>query len=348
MRKLASIRRVSHTQPISNADLIECAYIDGWSVVIKKGEFQPGDLCVYLEVDSWVPHKLAPFLTSEGQEPQEYKGIKGAKLRTLKLKNQLSQGLLLSLHQCFPKVLPACLEEGTDVTYLLNIQKWERELPPELIGKAKGAFPSLVHKTDLDRIQNLSNNLPNLQESLWYMTEKLHGMSCSMLLDHEDEFHVCSKDLDLLPDESNSYWRAAYMYGVEEALRHTYSNTLSTKEIRGIAIQGEIVGKGVLKNYLSIPFDWYVFSMYDVHKGTYVHPSDVEFICKELGLKHVPILERDYSIKGLSMYDLICMADGYSLLNPQVRREGLVFRSTSNPNQSFKVVSNKWLLKMNE
>lgn len=61
MRKLASIRKIAELNPIEGADAIEVATIDGWKVVVKKGDFQVGELAVYLEIDSWVPHELAPF-----------------------------------------------------------------------------------------------------------------------------------------------------------------------------------------------------------------------------------------------------------------------------------------------
>ena len=101
MRKMATIRKIDSIRPIPGADAIECAIVGGWTCVVKKGEYTVGDLAVYLEIDSWVPTELAPFL-SKGKEPRVFDGIKGERLRTVKLRGQLSQGLLLSLG-----VLPA-------------------------------------------------------------------------------------------------------------------------------------------------------------------------------------------------------------------------------------------------
>ncbi len=97
---MATIRRIDEIRPIEGADAIEAAVVGGWVVVIKKGEFKAGDLAVYLEIDSWVPHEIAPFL-SKGQEPREYNGVKGERLRTVKLRGTTSQGLLLKLEDCF-------------------------------------------------------------------------------------------------------------------------------------------------------------------------------------------------------------------------------------------------------
>ena len=116
MRKMATVRVIDSILPIPDADSIECAVIGGWKVVTKKGEYQPGDLAVYCEIDSWIPHELAPFL-SKG-EPKEYNGVKGERLRTVRLRKQLSQGLLLPY-----SILGMIGSEGDDVSEFLNIQK---------------------------------------------------------------------------------------------------------------------------------------------------------------------------------------------------------------------------------
>ena len=54
-RKLASIQRVREILPIEGADAIELAVVNSWKIVTKKGEFKPGDLCVYFEIDSFLP-----------------------------------------------------------------------------------------------------------------------------------------------------------------------------------------------------------------------------------------------------------------------------------------------------
>jgi RNA ligase (TIGR02306 family) len=100
MRKMASVRKIDAISPIPNADAIEVATIGGWQVVVKRDEFSVGDLAVYCEVDSWIPNAIAPFL-SKDKEPREYNGVKGERLRTVKLRGTTSQGLLLKLEDCF-------------------------------------------------------------------------------------------------------------------------------------------------------------------------------------------------------------------------------------------------------
>ncbi len=158
-RELATVRMIDAIEAIDGADAIEVAIVGGWAVVVKKGEFAAGDLAVYLEIDSWVPTELAPFL-SKGQDPREYNGVKGERLRTIKLRGQISQGLLLPMLMLDETTrggdaVNFC-EEGSNVTEVLGIQKWEAPANAQLAGQARGNFPPLIPKTDQERVQNLS------------------------------------------------------------------------------------------------------------------------------------------------------------------------------------------------
>ena len=115
-RKLATVRCIDSIDPIPGADAIEVATVGGWkTVVAKKDGFKAGDLAIYCEVDSWIPTELAPFL-SKGNEPREYNGVKGERLRTIKLRGTLSQGLILPMTGQNP-----LLREGDDLTEFLGI-----------------------------------------------------------------------------------------------------------------------------------------------------------------------------------------------------------------------------------
>ena len=113
VRKLASIRKIDAIDPIPGADAIECASVGGWKVVVKKGEFHPGDLAAYFEIDSWIPTAVAPFL-SKGKEPRVYNGVQGERLRTIKLRGQISQGLLLPLDKFVEEGLKSGLVQYDD------------------------------------------------------------------------------------------------------------------------------------------------------------------------------------------------------------------------------------------
>src|SRR5438876_1094061 len=94
-RKLASIRKISEVLPIEGADNIELVKVDGWQCVTKKGEFKPGDLCIYFEIDSFLPIRSEfEFLRKSSYKKMGDK--EGFRLKTIKLRGHLSQGLVLN------------------------------------------------------------------------------------------------------------------------------------------------------------------------------------------------------------------------------------------------------------
>ena len=357
MRKLATIRRIAEIRPIENADAIEHVRVDGWWIVDSVGRYQVNDLAVYIEIDAWCPHELAPFL-SKGKEPREYNGVKGERLKTVKLRGAVSQGLLLPI----PTELndPTQFTEGMDVTELLGVQKWEPPTPAQLRGKIAGNFPSWLRKTDEDRIQNCFKDVsPRLNES-WTIEEKVDGSSMTVgyrkgdfILDKDgqpipEEFVVCSRNLSLkLEDEGNTFVRIAKESGIQDAMK-AYG--------RNLGISGELIGEGVQGNKYDIKgHRWLVFNIFDVDTGKYVSAEERQFIIRDLvalgaTIEQVPVITAvgTTQLYRLSVDDFLEMAEGKSILNPKTEREGLVFKNQTDPDISFKAISNRWLLKTSE
>jgi RNA ligase (TIGR02306 family) len=334
MRKMATIRKIDALNPIDGADAIECASIGGWKVVVKKGEFSVGNLAVYCEIDSWIPTELAPFL-SKGKEPREFEGIRGERLRTVKLRGQLSQGLLLNLDFAIPQT--NSFVEGDDVSETLGIVKWERPMNAQLAGLAKGNFPSLIPKTDQERAQNLVEEILAAAQAgtQFEITEKLEGSSMTVYL-IDGEFGVCSRNLDLKETADNTFWQVARREQIEEKLRNNnYDN---------VAIQGELIGPGIQNNIykLSQP-EFRVFDVYNIHSGAYVDPAFRRAMIKSLGLLHVPFISVDKDLGVGSVEEILQWAEDMSILNSTVQREGIVFKEVCG-GMSFKAISNKYLL----
>jgi len=326
MRKLASIRKILDINPIPNADNIEVVTIDGWKVVTKKGEFHIGDLCVYCEIDSFLPIKPEFEFLRNSSYKKLNDGTEGFRLKTIKLKGQISQGL------CLPtSILSSVYSEGDDVTDLLNIKLFEPELPAQLSGRILGLFPSFIPKTDEERIQNYKKYLKKFTK--FYITEKIDGTSLTIY--HRDGvLGVCSRNLELdLTYKNNSYINTCTRYDLFNKLKHYSKN---------IALQGELVGPGIQKNrYKLNNTEIYFFTAYNIDKGEYFDFETFKTLLKEFNLKSVPILSEEFIYND---QDLLSMADGNSILNANLKREGLVFRSVSLPKISFKSISNKFLL----
>ena len=354
-RKLARIAQITDILPIVNADAIECAVVEnGWKVVVKKGDYQKGDIAIYCEVDSWIPHELAPFL-SKGQEPREYNGVKGERLRTMKLRGQISQGLLIKPSDIPIHVYASVNDEtgepyrfdelvweiGEDVTTELGIQKYEPPIPACIDGEVKGHYPSFIPKTDQERCQNLYEEIFTEHfEETYEVTVKLDGTSCTIYY-KDGEVGVCGRNWELKETESNTLWKCARQQGIIEGLQ---------KLGRNLAIQGEVIGEGIQKNQEKLKGQkFFVYDIYDIDAGWYLNAHQRYAILENLGLstdEHVPILVVGKVLKDnnfQTIEELLEYADGPSL-NPQAKREGLVFKSTDSQ-FTFKAISNKWLLK---
>ena len=337
-RKMATIRKIDALRPIEGADAIECAIVGGWTCVVKRGEYTAGDLAVYCEIDSFIPTTIAPFLTKPGQYAKTFEGVEGERLRTVKLRGQLSQGLLLPMH-----VLTnygADLFEGYDVSETLGIKKYEAPVPAELAGEVKGMFPSVIPKTDQERIQNLSAELAvwKTEELTWEVTEKLDGSSMTVYV-MDGEVGVCSRNLDLKRNPDNSLWRAAIRHDLEEKLKIAGGN---------IAVQGELIGNGIQGNkYKMRDQDFYVYDIYDIDAGRYYTPAERKAFVEVFKLNHCPVLHSNTEIID-SVESLLKLAEGKSVMGTVgCEREGLVFKCNEK-SVSFKSISNKFLLKGGE
>lgn len=342
-RKMATIRKIDNILPIEGADLIEAIKIGGWTVVAQKSMgYKINDLVVYCEIDSFIPTEIAPFLTQAGHFPKEYKGVKGERLRTKKLKGVISQGLLLPLETLtnFPsdQWFDTSSFEGSDVSPLLGIIKWD---PPAEFQSpdAKGLFPSFIPKTDQERIQNLSKDFRKWKEegTIWEVTEKLDGSSMTVFY-NEGQIGVCSRNLELKEDENNTFWKAATGNGATSVL---------TNKGKNIALQGELVGPGIQGNkYNLTDHVYFVYDIFDIDKQSYFLPEERQAFCKDAFLNHVPVLNHVHFTKDSTetIEDVLQSAEGKSVVGSKPEREGLVYKSYKTQD-SFKAISNKWLCK---
>lgn len=329
MRHLASVKVITDIKPISGADLIECAYVGGWPVVVKKDEFKVGQSIIYFEIDSVLPIKPEYEFLRKSSYKKLHDGTEGFRLKTVRLRGQISQGLIL------PLTFSACI--GDDLTEQLGVVKYDPPLPASLSGVAIGLFPSFVRKTDEERVQNIPEVLASLDEV--YITEKLDGTSFTAFV-NGGNFGVCSRNLQLENTPENTLWRIANEYGLETKLK-----TLG----RNIAVQGEVIGSGVQGNQYKLQKqDLYLFSVYDIDTQEYLGYNDLVEMSSVLGVKTVPLVySGDFkNINCGTVEDILNYADGASMINGSPR-EGVVIRSLDGKT-SFKAISNTWLFTNNE
>lgn len=336
-RVMAYVATIEEKKAIEGADKIEAYRVGGWWVVDKKNAYAVGDKAIYVSIDSWVPHEIAPFL-SKGKEPREFNGVKGEKLRTVRLKKQISQGLLLPLSVvfCLPSTTGVDIV-NTDVTEILCIQKWEAPIPACLAGQMRGNFPSAVKKTDADRVQNLNRSVEQWKQAGYTFTvmEKIDGSSSTFYLDQENDFHVCSRNWDLKDEGENTYWNMAKKYSIQEKM--------IANNMQGLAIQGETFGLGLNGNlYKMQNQDLMVFSIYDTKTSSYLPTMEAKKIADKLELKFVPIIGQCNDLPTIDR--MLSLAEFKSNLNNSVDAEGHVYRCNEDPNICFKAISNLYLL----
>jgi hypothetical protein len=335
-RKLATIRIIDDIRPIEGADMIELVTVDGWNVVVaKQVGHKVGDHVVYCEIDSFLPiREEFEFLRKSSYKKMGDQ--EGFRLKTIRLRGQVSQGLILPMSVFGDFGWTAY--EGLDVTEKLGIVKYEPPIPAELFGKVKGNFPSFIPKTDEERIQNLTKEYGEWKyqsKHQFYVTEKLDGSSATYYF-KDGEFGVCSRNLELLETEGNTFWKVARELNLEENMRATGKN---------ISLQGELIGEGIQGNPYKIKGQTVrFFTGFDIDKYQRISFSELVVMLSDMGLQYVPILNQELGfVLPETVEDMLKYAEGKSLLNDKKEREGVVVRSMDGT-ISFKAISNKFLL----
>ena len=339
-RKLATVRKISNIQPIEGADKIELATIDGWKVVVaKEVNHKVGDLIVYCEVDSFLPIR-EEFEFLRKTSFKKMGDQEGFRLKTIRLRGQVSQGLILPIVVLNPpdaniNVTPF---EGLDVTEMLDIVKYEPPIPADLAGKVKGLFPSFIRKTDEERVQNLASDYEKYrtQNKLgmkFYVTEKLDGSSATFYV-KDEVFSVCSRNLELLETDDNTFWKVARELELEDKLKTLGFN---------VCLQGELIGEGVQGNPYKIKGQTVrFFNGFNIDTQENIPFLEFTELTQKLGLTTVPILDFDFDLPS-SIDDMLEYAESPSSLNSNFGREGVVVRSYDRT-ISFKSISNQFLL----
>ena len=338
MRKLASIQKIKSLEQIEGADAIEKATVLGWQLVVKKDEFQVGDLVVYCEIDSLMPDK------------SEFVFLKprGMRIRTIKLRGQVSQGICFPL-SILPKDFP--IEEDADCTEILGIEKYEPAIPACLNGVAKGKFPSFIPKTDETRVQVLQDIIDKYKGEMCYVTEKVDGSSVTYYINN-GEFGVCSRNLELIEDPENTLWKFARENDIENKLRSLDGN---------YALQGEVIGEGIQSNKLKLRGHTVLFfNVFDIDKYEYLEFDQFSKLIKDFKLSTVPILYTDYELEN-DISTIVERSMIKSTICPSIWAEGIVIRplkekmdllvsdnSNSKGRISFKAINPKFLLKYDD
>ena len=329
--KLASIQFICDLRPIPGADRIEAATVLGYVTVVKKGEFRPGDLCIWHEPDTVVP------------ERSEYEFLRkqGFRLKVARFKGQVSQGLALPL-----SALGAAdtFKVGDDVTERLGIRKYEKPLALSLAGKAKGGFPSWLAKTDEPNLRSYPEALAEFAGRRCVITQKVDGTSATFYR-RGGQFGVCSRNLELLDDGESLFWRIARQFKIEE--------TLATLD-GDFALQGEAHGEKIQGNHLRVRGQAFAaFDLFDITTHRHLGHAELTAFCQPAGVPMVqPVWEGDFKF---TLDELVALANRQEYA-PGSPAEGIVIRPAEEARSqvlpsgrlSVKVLSEEYALKYGE
>lgn len=233
---------------------------------------------------------------------------------------------------------------------------WGRKVMFALFGKKKDSSPTsfptkfpYVRKTDEERIENIPHVLSDKRKLI--ASEKLDGTSSTYILERKGkkkfEFWVLSRNVrQLTPDQkcyhgdNNIYWNMAFKYNIEQHLREYLE---ANPELTYVCLQGESVGS-VQGNPLKLSEDdFYGFNFIRSDVGR-ISSLEGKKILESWGMKWVPIISTEW-VNPDTMEEMKTLATGKSLVNPNVLREGIVYRDENDGTFSFKNVSSEFLLK---
>lgn len=335
-RKMASVQVISSLNPIPGADRIEAATVLGWTVVVRKEQFAPGDKVVFCELDSMIPRNPASEFLFNDPESTVFR------VRTMRLRGQLSQGMVFPLNDMYQ----GDIEVGTDLSDELGITQYQPPAPN--VDYAIGPFPVTIPKTDEVRIQSYPGLLDEIRGMDYQITQKIDGTSATYWFGPDGPdygFGMASRNLSLKTGGmyNSPYHKIEEKYGIGDKLKALADGG------RYIAIQGEIAGPGIQSNRGGLDeLSFFMFSVLDLRTGDYLPLSQ-----GPPTIPTVPILEEGKSFN----YSLDCLMekiDTYQRASDRPQ-EGIVVRNkyptfsvTLGGVLSFKVISPRYLMNIGE
>lgn len=359
-RKLASIEKITALEPIKNKDRIELATILGWHVIVGKGDFKVGDLCIYIEYDVLLPIKPEFEFLRERTYSKKYNGFR---IKNMKMAGVYSEGIVFPVNT-LPDVnsVKDKYKEGQDVSDILGVQrydidelqevekaktsknpifkymmryKWFRRL--NLKGKPRKGYPEGVTKSDENNIQVKFGSLKH-KDYWYYLTEKLEGQNfCNVV--NRSKFSVFSHNFNKGKRDNSNWWNVVIAYNIEKKMK----DFMKIYAIKNMSIQGEIVGPGIQRNIYKLDkLVPYIFNITNLDDGKDFSFNDLKLFCNYTNLYLVPIIANDIQLLE-SSDEILKHAEGKSMLLKSQEREGIVWRAHNVEHKiSFKAKGKKF------
>lgn len=316
--QLAYIGKVIAIEEIEGADFIACATVvcgkgGKWKGVVRKSECDIGLLVTVYLPDAIITPEHAALYGMDFMKSSNYR----VKMRLFK--GAPSEVVIMPLQVAGGEV-------GSDITELLNVTKYNKPVPANLAGVAKGEFPGFIPKTDEPNYQRVPELIEALVRKPFFITEKADGCSTTAFK-YKGQFGICSRNWEMMRDENNDYWKVAIQHKLEERLPE------------GIALQWETCGPKIQSNpHGFTEVTGLAFSAYDIEGKKYLTFDEFVKLCTNINFPMVKILMIDDCFYKDGLENL-----GEGTYSNGKQREGVVVRSTTNQLGhkpiSFKVIN---------
>jgi len=225
--------------PHKGADKLELVKAGLYQFVTQKGLYKTGDDAFVIPEKSVLPDALKPHWE------QFLKGPDKNRVGSIRLRNEASQGILLSMDKAkeiFADIETA--EYGTDVSEFLGITKYEPPIPPQFAGQMK-PLQGEKHFFDCTHFSIYENEFREEDDVI--VTEKLHGTQCNYqynILTGEEQITskgLLQKDICIVENPDNIYWRAIRESKVKEWIDEWISCLPAGDEFKKVQITGEVI-----------------------------------------------------------------------------------------------------------
>lgn len=360
------VASISEVKPIVGADNIEQALIGGWNCIVKKGEYQAGQLVIVATTDAVIPQEL-----SDAMNVTNYLR-KGQRVKTVKLRGVYSECLLIPME--FAKKATGYAntkwDDGDDMMDTLKIFKYE---PPAVQVRLSSGRKLKYNQNPNFGIYYKFPNLKNVaglftEEDEVEITRKIHGTNarygivkkaklsfwdkCKKFLRLADEFidyefvvgsHNVEKGSDSQGYYDTNVWREIEeKYNIREKLWYLFKYTKDHYGIKeGIVLYGEIYGPGIQKNY-DYGLSEIQYAGFDVTiNGQYCETSRSFVIHDILNLDYVPTLH--YGLWSQEVQDKYTFNN--FIEGTKVPHEGIVIKALDgNRHKVAKVINPDYLI----
>jgi len=320
MSKFAvTVEKIGQVWKHPNADRLDIASVEGlaFRFCVGKGQYEQGDVVIYIPVDAILPDSLIEKLDIRNY----LSGAQKNRVKTAQIRGQISQGLVCPLGAVLPDGLHVSVI-GEDVAPILGITKYE---PPEIFtqGGKLLTLPDGLGVYDIEGADRYPNVLDVLMDRPCHITEKIEGTNAALVRRSSGEIITCQRNHSIRMDggASNTYedaFKAGGFCGTMEVLSQRFPNL-------DVALRGELIGPGIQKNIYKLAF--HNVRLFDIKVGgRYLNPDELDVFFPKTTDK-VPLLAKCVTLRewldGRSVQEA---SNGFSLINPKTRREGIVIK----------------------